>query len=366
MKTVWGVPPHDTVTHPLEYDTLIIGAGLAGASAAWHLRGAGQRVAVLDANRREAATGVGGGLANPMMALRGRPPWRVREALDILEGMPEEGRLGPAGGLLRPAADAQQAAFFAEAAAQHPDLGRWLDAGEASVRFPYTHVPHGVLEVMRGGAWDLEATAESWLWGIERIPCTARWTLKESGEHVVFHDADVPPMRARRALLAMGAGLLTHPLTRTLNLHGIKGQILRAARPSSLPDGFPPLSGAAYLIQADADSLWIGSTFEHDWTDARPTPEARNELLERASTVVPELRQAEVIEHRVGFRVTVPGTRLPMVGPLHPDSRIWVLGGFGAKGLIYSALLGHGIPAFFNDPEAIPAECRVVHRTPES
>ncbi|MDA0875147.1 MAG: FAD-dependent oxidoreductase, partial [Bacteroidetes bacterium] len=275
------------MTHPLEYDTLIIGAGLAGASAAWHLRETGQRVVVLDANRREAASGVGGGLANPMMALRGRPPWRVRQALDLLEGMPGEGRLGAKEGLLRPAADAQQATFFAEAAAQHPDLGRWLDAAEASAHFPYALVPHGALEVMRGSAWDLEATAESWLWGIERLPCTAQWTLEESGEHVVLHDEDVPLLRARRALLAMGAGLLRHPLTRTLNLHAIKGQILRAARPSSLPDGFPALSGAAYLIQADADSIWIGSTFEHDWTDARPTPEARDELLQRAAPVVP-------------------------------------------------------------------------------
>ena len=349
-----------------EFDTLIIGAGLAGASAAWHLRQAGQRVLVLDAGLGDAASGVGGGLANPMMALRGRPPWRVRQAMDVLDGMPQAGRLGEMEGLLRPAADPAQADHFREAARRHPDLGAWVEAGEAAGRLPYVLAPHGMLEVRRGSAWDLEATAEAWLSDTERRSCSLDWTLEESGEHVILHDGDATPVRARHAVLAMGAGLLTHPLTRTLNLHGIKGQILRVSRPAPLPSDFPPLSGATYLIRADEDSLWIGSTFEHTWREAGPTEDARVELLDRAASVVPDLQASAVLEQRVGFRVTVPGTRIPMIGPLQKGSRIWVFGGFGAKGLIYSALLGSGIPRFFNEPEAIPAECRVVHRSPES
>ncbi|MGA1494939.1 MAG: FAD-dependent oxidoreductase [Rhodothermales bacterium] len=54
--------------------TLIVGTGLAGSAAAWHLRRAGHDVLLLDASTDlKRASGIGGGLANPMMARKGRP-----------------------------------------------------------------------------------------------------------------------------------------------------------------------------------------------------------------------------------------------------------------------------------------------------
>ena len=63
-------------------DLLIVGAGLAGACAAFTLS-RHHRVHVLEANEpASGASGAAAGLVNPFMGRRARPVWHLREALD--------------------------------------------------------------------------------------------------------------------------------------------------------------------------------------------------------------------------------------------------------------------------------------------
>lgn len=354
-----------------DVDTIIVGAGLAGAASAWHLRRSGQRVLILDALQTSTrASGIGGGMANPMMALKGRPIWNARQSLDELAGMGVN--TGPAPGLtdldaalIRPARDNEQARAFREQADAHPDLGRFLEHAECG-QFSYlTDTSHGILCVRRGASLDLGQAAAGWLSNTPRTIIETDWTAAQTSSEVTFETSE-GRITARHALLCMGYGMLTHPLTRTLKLQGIKGQLIRVRKPKGLPSPLPPISSWVYLVDAGDDSLWIGSTFEHNWSDKGPSDKATRDLLERAGRVIPVLVHADVVEERTGFRVTVPGTRLPMAGPLHQGSRIHVLTGLGARGLLHSAWFAARIPLFFNNPEAIPARCRVVHRSAES
>ncbi len=345
---------------------IIVGAGLAGAASAYHLRAAGRDVCVLhDNDLRRSASQIGGGLVNPMMARKGRPAWMAAESLAALESMgintnqPLPGRDAP---LYRPAGDITQADSFREQAAAHPELGRFRETVDS---LDFVHAPFGILEVRRGAALDLQETASAWLHEIGVHAIDPAWKVEESRDAVSLSTSG-GTFRGKRLLLCMGAGMLAHPLTRTLNLHGIKGQIIRLEKPTALPDHLPPLSGKAYLVDAGDGSVWVGSTFERNWESMDPTDAGRDALLHRAASVIPMLKNARVLEQRTAQRVTVPGTRLPMVGPLHPDSKIWVMTGLGSKGMLYSALFGSRIPVFFNNPEAIPAFCRVVHRSAES
>jgi len=353
--------------------TIIVGAGLAGASAAWHLRRAGHEGVVLDAGEEDTrASGVGGGMANPMMARKGRPTWKARESLDALEtmgvgthGVAVPGLDGHEAAIIRTPTDAEQADFFRKQAEQNPDLGTFVEATMCAELGRWIDIQHGALLVRRGASLDLGRTARLWLGGqpIQRI--RRDWTAVESERGITLLSDD-HRFEADRLLLCMGYGILSHPLTRSLKLHGIKGQTIRLKKPEGLPDPLPPISSAAYLVDAGDGSVWVGSTFERGWDTEGPTQEATRDLLARAVQVIPALEGAPVIEERTGFRVTVPGTRRPMVGPLKPGSRIHVMTGFGARGLLHSAWFGARIPAFFNDPEAIPEECRVVHRSAES
>ncbi|MGB1375455.1 MAG: NAD(P)/FAD-dependent oxidoreductase [Rhodothermales bacterium] len=350
-------------------DVLIVGAGLAGASAAHHIRASGKTVCVLHTNALgRNASQIGGGLINPMMARKGRPAWMAAEALDALEALGVDTyhclphHDVP---LYRPARDTSQADAFREQALANPTLGRFREADTVAAGLDYLRAPFGVLEVLRGAAVNLEATATAWLGDTEVNLIDPDWQAEDLGDGVRVHTSR-GEFRAARLLLCMGAGMLTHPLTRTLKLQGIKGQLIRLEKAAALPERLPPLSGIAYLVDAGDGSVWVGSTFERDWASLETTPEGRLQLQERAAEVIPALRGARVLEHRAAQRITVPGTRLPMLGSLYTDSNIWVFTGLGSKGMLYAALFGSRIPVFFNNPEAIPAMCRVVHRSAES
>ena len=340
-------------------ETLVVGGGLAGASAALGLARTGQSVALIDENGfASGASGSGAGLVSPMMSRKGRPVWKAREALDAL-GLPETG-------LLRPASSPEQAAYFEQSTDQSPDLGVWMNAEAAAKAFPYCRAPFGLVRVLRGCSVDLADLTKSWIHESashgailgEHVGLVS-WRSDDAGVRVLLSSGE--EWNVGRVVLATGPGLIDHPETQDLNLHPIKGQRIRVKKPADWYDHMLPLSGSGFVLD-EGKSLSIGATFEHEWTESGPTDEGRRELIELASHMVPEIAEMEVIEHTSGIRITVPGTRMPMIGPLpaHPD--IWVFTGLGSKGILMSALLGMKIPQFFNDISLIPASCRVANR----
>jgi len=341
------------------FDTIIAGAGLAGASAALSLAQSGQKVCILDKSEfASGASGSGLGLVSPMMSRKGRPVWSVREALDRL------GRRDT--GLLRPAASLDQAAYFQESSLHNPDLGAFVGAHEARDRFPYVIAPFGLVHVLRGYAVDLGSLTKLWIdesveLGSTALENVAVQSWVETSERVTVSLSDGNTLEAGRLLLATGPDLVHHPETRDLNLHPIKGQRLRLKKPDGWYASILPLSGSGFVMD-EGPTLSIGATFEHEWAEEGPTEEGRSELLKQAAEMIPDVHRMDVIEHYAGIRVTVPGTRMPMIGPLPNHLYTWVFTGLGSKGVLMAALLGMKIPDFFNDLTKIPANCRVTIR----
>ncbi|MFV1980720.1 MAG: FAD-dependent oxidoreductase, partial [Rhodothermia bacterium] len=90
------------------YDIAIVGAGLAGAFAAFHLSDKYRVVVLEKAAVASGASGAGAGLVNPFMARKANPVWQSSEALDALEStLVEAGcaHLFRKTGILRPASD---------------------------------------------------------------------------------------------------------------------------------------------------------------------------------------------------------------------------------------------------------------------
>lgn len=342
------------------YDTVVAGGGLAGSSSARALSIAGQKVCLVDKELfASGASGSGLALVSPMMSRKGRPVWNVREALDIL-GYEDTG-------LLRPANSLEQAAYFEESSLQNPDLGTWIGPGEAAKTFPYLLAPFGLVLAHRGYAIDLATTTKSWIVEAVNSGCDAVENVSvvswiERRDQVVVFLSDGDEISANRLLLTMGPELAEHPETRDLNLHPIKGQRIRLKKPPGWYPSIMPISGAGFILD-EGETLSIGATFEHEWKESGPTAAGRLELLDQAAEMIPEIRQMEVVEHISGIRVTVPGTRMPMLGLLPNHIRTWVFTGLGSKGVLMAALFGTKIPDFFNDITKIPSFCRVALRT---
>lgn len=347
-------------------DVVIAGGGLAGACAALWLAG-GTSVLVLD-DSKGGASSVPGGLANPLMARKARLVWRADEALDSFaqttDSAGASSAISPAP-LLRPAAAAAQAAFFQEVAKQHPMQGMWLPPKAIAAAHPATHAPHGALRVSHGRAVDVPSFARAVCTAAQRRGaafaegCVHGWT---SERVVVRAEVETPSgrhiVRAGKLLLCVGAGYIDFPALRTLRLHRIKGQVVRVRRPGSVPADLPPLSGSGYVVPA-GDDLIVGSSYEHDFSDLRPDPAVAQRIVAKAAQMLPALAEAHVLDAWAGIRVTVPETRLPMVGPLPGESNVWVLTGLGSKGLLMAPLLARRLARYLDDPERIPPEIRV-------
>ncbi|MEM1126213.1 MAG: FAD-binding oxidoreductase [Bacteroidota bacterium] len=350
-------------------DTLIVGAGLAGASAALHLS-KHRAVHLLEtAHPAAGASGAAAGLVNPLMGRRARAVWHREAALEALHHTLALARATPllrTGGVVRPARDAKQATRFAEAAEADPAHACWLSAEAAQARYPGVEAPHGALHVLQGGALDVSAFTEALVQAAQAQGATVELgqTLTAWGESDGHAFAEVRDpegalrrVTARRLLLAIGWGYRAHPTLAGLALHGIKGQTIRLHRPPGL-DELPILSGTGYIVPS-GDLLVVGSSYEHTFADLRPSAAHAEALRAQAARMVPALADAPVAYATAGVRVTVPTTRLPLVGPVPGHSCCWVFTGLSSKGLLLGPYLAGQLHEFFQRPDTIFPEVQV-------
>ncbi len=354
---------------------------MAGTIAAFHLS-AYNRVLLLDSGSvGSGATGVGAGIASPILARKGNPTYRSREALDSLEqlcdvlSLPEQSSRP----LIRPAFDTKQISYYQRAASNHPDLAKWIEPGDLSERFPSVRAPLGALEVFRGRVINLPTFATALTRNATTSGCELRehtsltsWSAK--GDEVVVtirtsngkkeSNTQDESIACRRLVLALGAGYRHFEELARLNLHPIKGQTIRASCPSILRKT-PNITGPGYLA-FDGDSLVLGSTFTHGVFDTEPTASATQQILDLVVPIVPDVAHATSFEATAGTRVTVPGTRLPMIGPISHSSLVNIFTGLGAKGLLMGSLIGSELDRYLRDPENIPEIMRPSVRRPAS
>ena len=352
----------------MRYDAniIIVGAGLAGACAAFTLS-AEHSVHVLEADEpASGASGAAAGLVNPFMGRRARPVWRLREALDAVPTLLEQAgasALFPDTGVLRPAVEPDQVEPFRKAAEEYPDLATWLSPDAVQERYPAVRPDRGALFIPRGGAVDVGAMVRALLDAAETRGATVEtqapvlyWRETPDAAVVeVDRRDDTEELRADRVLLALGQGFPLFPELRRLGLDGVKGQTVRVRRPETLTDSPPPMSGRGYVVPDD-DTLVLGSNYDNNYDDLSPDPDATAYILEKTSKMLPALDEAEVLDETAGVRVMHSETNLPLLGPLPRRERLWTFTALGSKGLLTAPHLTLSLPTYLHDPGKIPEE----------
>lgn len=341
------------------FDTIVAGAGLAGACSALALCETGDVMLVDPDGPAGGASGIGPGLANPVMARKGMPVWRAEEALAAVRGLAE--RVGaPLRGdvVLRPSLGKRQGRYFRKTAREHPDLAEWIAPDEASERWPWLGVRLGVLLCPGGGACAIPEFVRSIVDLARRKGCTFResrvsaWNADPTGVDVTFADGYV--CRTERLLLCTGSDTAVLPGLPEQGIRRVKGQTVRIRRPPGLPS-LPPISAKGYVVD-EGDTLFIGSTYEHEFDDDAPTAGTGKRLVKEAAHVIPALAEAEIVGRYAAVRAEPPGRRMPILGPVGPHGRVWLFAGLGSRGLLLAPLLGAEIPGYFLNPDTIPSE----------
>ena len=357
-----------------EFDTIIVGAGIAGSSAALHLSQS-ERVLLIEGKRPAAgASGVAGGLFSPMIALRGRPVWQIDDAIAAFHTQLEMAGvqdLFDRRGVLRPAKDEQQVGFFKQSVGMCPQHAAWWPAEKVATHYPVIKAPLGALFAKTGGAFSTTLFTQKMVAAAINGGATyienkwaIGWQESESKVHLQIasstkEGSPTEDITANRIIFAIGDAFFDMAQFADLDLHAVKGQTIRIQKPALIQDAvIPPTSSQAYIIP-EGDMLSIGSTFEHTFEHKHANRDLSLSLLEKVTRIIPELAGQEILEEHVGIRVTVPVIRLPMVGPLPNSERVWVFTGFGSKGLLLAPLLASRLQDYFKQPGEIPPEIRV-------
>jgi D-amino-acid dehydrogenase len=335
----------------------IIGAGILGASTAFHLAQAGAEVVVADRADPGRATEAGAGIVAPWLSTATDEHWYriaaagARAYPALVAALAERGEPDPGhdivGALavdrnptqLRALADL----VHARAAPESGDVTP-LSPAEARRLFPplhpflsALHVSGGArVEVRRFAAALLRASGAQTLHA-EAVPLVASNQVQgiRVGTDRIAADAVVVTAGAWAPALLAPFGL-------SLRVEPQRGQIVHLHLPNADTAAWPVIlpPGSHYMLAFEAGRIVAGATREPGvGFDHRVTAGGLAEILSQALSIAPGLADAEVLETRVGFRPLSPDAR-PMLGAVPGISGLFLGDGLGPNGITIGPYAG--------------------------
>lgn len=340
----------------------VVGAGVLGASAAFHLTLAGAEVVVADQGHAGRATAAGAGIVSPWSSGRIDPDWHriadggARYYPELVQLLAESGE-ADAGyrkvGALSVAADGRELDGVEQAIrarrAEAPEAGEVTRLSPAAARklFPPLHPAFAAVLVSGGARVDGQSLATALRRAAERRG--ARFRTGAAG--LLARNGRVAGMRvgseaieADCVVVAAGAWApeLLESVGVPLAVAPQRGQIvhlrLEGADTGDWPIVLPP--GSHYLLAFGGSRVVVGATRETgSGFDHRVTAAGQAEVLNEALAVAPGLGPATLLETRVGFRPVGPDLK-PMLGRVAGLDRLVIGNGLGASGLTIGPFAG--------------------------
>ncbi len=339
---------------------VIIGAGVLGASAAFHLAATGATVTVVDAALDGRATAAGAGIICPWVSgVKDAVFYRLYAAggeyyPELIAALAAAGEtdLGyRRAGAMLVSDDAEELAWLERLARQCsvPAMGAVgrMSPAEARALFPPLRPGFGGVHVAGGARVDGRRLAAALLraaaWHGASILQAHAAPVVEAGR-VVGVDADGERLAADRVIVTAGAWVnaVLRPLGLGMAIEPQRGQIvhlrLEGVETRDWPVILPP--GSHYIVPFDGGRIVAGATRETgSGFDYRVTAAGQAEVLSEALRIAPGLDVATMLETRVGFRPVGAAVR-PLLGWMEGVAGLAVGNGLGAAGLTIGPFAG--------------------------
>jgi tRNA 5-methylaminomethyl-2-thiouridine biosynthesis bifunctional protein len=344
----------------------IIGAGIAGATAAHVLAGRGHSVTVLDAAAAP-ASGASGNLAGVFRPLPSDDDGKLARLLraGFLLGRRRFANLPEARcgwtGALHIARDERHEATqrrIVDELALPVEFCRYVDRDQAAAIAGWP--------VTLGGWWFPQAgwinppsLCRALLAGIDcRFDFVAVAPERRKGVWHIPHGNQI--FEADELVLANGIGAAALAAGYQLPIRPGRGLV------SHLPEASTPameiVATRLGYVTPPIDGLrCAGATLAADDLDPAPRLADHAENLFRLEMLLPGFARdidAATLGGRVSFRPMSPD-RLPLVGPLSASDGLWIINGFGARGLVFASICAELLASQI-DGEPLPLESDLV------
>lgn len=343
------------------YSVIVIGGGVVGASAGYHLARAGVNALLIDRNDPGRATNAGAGILAPEINKRDPDAWFnfAVEAVgyypqlvaDLAEAGGGETSYARCGMLLVAATEDETDDFTAaqeyifgrqrERGAPSPDALHTVSAKEAKELFPALGDVLGALYYRDAARVDGRLLAHALHTAATRLGLTTR---NESVDSLLLNAGRVQGVRtdgaeigADAVIIAGGAwsGAFGAQLGMEIPVHPQRGQIIHWDL-APLETGTWPIVSAFhghYIVTWPGGRVVTGATRETGSGFAPVTTAVGiREVIDEALRVAPGLAGAALHEIRVGLR-PYPADGLPVLGPVPAVDGLFVATGHGPTGL---------------------------------
>ncbi|WP_428485147.1 NAD(P)/FAD-dependent oxidoreductase [Rhodopila sp.] len=342
--------------------TVIVGAGILGASTAFHLARTGARVVVIDEALDGRATAAGAGIICPWVSgVQDDAFYRLYAGggeyyKELIAALAEAGEndLGyRRTGAMLLSGDVEELAWLERLAirrkAASPAMGdvTRLSPAQAQALFPLLRQDLGAVHVAGGARVDGRRLAAALLRAARHHGATllqGHADLRQDAGRIRGVELRGEWIPADRVIVTAGAWAdqVVRPLGLNLPVEPQRGQIvhfyLQDAETADWPVILPP--GSHYIVPFDGGRIVAGATRETGvGFDNRVTAAGQMEVLSEALRIAPGLAPATVMETRVGFRPVAADGR-PLLGWLSKVEGLAVGNGLGAAGLTIGPFAG--------------------------
>jgi D-amino-acid dehydrogenase len=341
---------------------IVIGAGILGASTAYHLAKYGAEVILIDRHDPGQATDAAAGIVCPWLSQRRNKAWYqlakggARYYPKLIAQLEADGetntgykRVGAISLHTVPEKLEQMAERARKRREDAPEIGEItiLSPSETKRLFPPLSEEYGSVFVSGGARVDGRAIRDALMSAAQKygaVLMRGNASMVSEGKRFIGVNLEGTLLPADQVIVTGGAWSkeLLEPLGVEFLVTPQKAQIIHLEVPNGDTSLWPVVipSTNQYILSFEDGRVVVGSTHENEaGFDHRVTAGGIQEILNKALEVAPGLSNGTFVETRVGFRPFTPGF-LPVVGALPDFERIYIANGLGASGLTSGPYIG--------------------------
>ncbi|MGP4074270.1 NAD(P)/FAD-dependent oxidoreductase [Halobacillus sp. K22] len=341
---------------------IIIGAGIVGASTAYHLAIKGEEVLIVDRKDSGQATRAAAGIICPWLTNRTNKSWYhlviegARYYPFLIKDLEKLGltntgyeQVGAINIFDTEEKLERKMKVALERRQQSPEMGeiKKLTPAQTKALFPPVADHYRALHISGAAKVNGEAVSQTLLSAAEMYGAVfnegeVQLVNDEKGHTGVLVDGE--RKEADQVIVTNGAWAKQLFASYGLNTNVTyeKAQIVHLQVPEKDTDSWPVMLPPFnhYMLTFSDGKLLIGATKENrEDFETDVTMGAVHQLLNKALKVAPSLAEAAYIETKVGFRPFTPGS-LPVIGRVPGLENVWMANGLGASGLTSGPYVG--------------------------
>lgn len=328
-----------------EVDYIIVGLGLAGIAFCEQL-GQNNKSFMLYDEGGDGASRIAAGLYNPVILKRYTLPWKGLEQFDLaisfFKNIEEKLKTKymqemPVQKVFSSIED--QNNWFA--ASDKPELERFISPQLIPDDNEYIKAPYKYGEVQHTGRIDIKVLQSAYQKYLDAKNAFAKAKFDHSEIKLIDGGVLYKDLKAKKIVFAEGYGVKNNPYFKELPLVGNKGEYIIIKAPELKLTA--TIKTSFFIVPLGQDLYKIGATYNWTDKDTVPTVEAKEELIDKLSSLVS--CDYTIIGQEVGIRPTVRDRRA-LLG-IHPEySQLAVFNGLGTRGIMMAPMLAKNLYEF--------------------